>query len=351
MSRTTIDEATSLSGEILADMEYSRIPLEATLLKCSRLARLLNVQDAIEWLQQELDGFDRDSKTGFLTASAWKAALRSGRQNAPERPSEDGVQKPQTVSLGTVAWLESQASTLGEQLKVAFDPSPSLSSHSIYNPIPPSNTNERSRLSSAIVTDRDLLQRIRNSVYSYVSSCNYSLKFGAITQDVFNRTRQRVDTELTAHCPAAAQRFVSAYEDLRSSNSVDWSNSVHSCRRVLKDLADCLFPAADTPIERGGNPIDISTDHYVNRLMCYIEDQRGSETYSAVVGSTLKFIGDRLDALVDAGNKGTHNEVGKNEAERYIIYTYLVVGDLLALKEDVLTRPDSPEPTQGRIEE
>jgi hypothetical protein len=71
--------------------------------------------------------------------------------------------------------------------------------------------------------------------------------------------------------------------------------------------------------------------------MCYIEDQRGSETYSAVVGSTLKFIGDRLDALVDAGNKGTHNEVGKDEAERYIIYTYLVVGDLLALREDPAT--------------
>jgi hypothetical protein len=118
----------------------------------------------------------------------------------------------------------------------------------------------------------------------------------------------------------------------------------------LKDLADALFPAQDAPIERGGKQISVSEGNYVNRLMCYIDSQGESSTYSAVVGSTLTFIGDRLDALVDAGNKGAHSEVKKGEADRYVIYTYLVVGDLLALKEDALTRPDSPEPTRGRIE-
>jgi hypothetical protein len=350
MPRRT-DDALSLSEEILTDIELSRIPLEEIVLRCSRLARLLNDQEAAEWLRQELGGFDRDSKTGYLTASAWKGALRSGRQNTPEPPSKDGVQKPATVRPETVAWLESQVSTLCEQLKVAFDPGFSSSSQSVINPTPPSNVQERFRLSNTIAADRDLLQRIKNSVHSYVASCNYSLKFGAITQGIFDRTRERVDTELAALCPTAAQRFVSAYDGLRSSNSTDWSNAVHSCRRVLKDLADSLFPATDAPTERGGKPIDISADKYVNRLMCYVEGQSGSETYSAVVGSTLRYIGERLDALANAGNKGTHHEVKKDEAERYVIYTYLVVGDLLALKEHPPTRSDSPEPTQGRIEE
>lgn len=338
MPRRT-DDALSLSEEILTDIELSRIPLEEILLRCSRLARLLNDQEAVEWLRQELGGFDRDSKTGYLTASAWKGALRSGRQNAPEPPSKDGVQKPATVRPETVAWLESQVNTLCEQLKVAFDPGFSSSSQSVINPTPPSNVQERFRLSNTIAADRDLLQRIKNSVHSYVASCNYSLKFGAITQDVFDRTRERVDARLAILCPDAAKQFVSAYEDLRSSNNKDWSNAVHSCRRVLTDLADGLFPARDAPIERGGKPIGLSAGKYVNRLMCYIEDQCGSKTYGAVVGSTLAFVGDRLDALVSASSKGTHGEVEKDEAERYIIYTYLVVGDLLALKQD------SSEPT------
>lgn len=342
MSRTKTDEAAGLSEEILADMEYSRIPLEETLLKCSRLARLLNDQDAMEWLEQELGGFDRDPASGKLPATSWKAALRSGRKTVPEPPSEKRGQESQSANTATVAWLESQVMTLGEQLKVAFDPSPSLSSQSPINPTPPSNAQERYHLSSQIAADRDLLQRIKKSVYTYVLSCNYSLRFGAITQDMFERTREQVDTALAAQCPTAAQRFVSAYDDLRSNNTADWSNAVHSCRRVLKDLADKLFPASNTPIERGGKLIEVSTDNYVNRLMCYIEDQRRSETYYAVVGSTLEFIGDRLDALAGAGSKGTHSEVKKDEAERYIIYTYLVVGDLLSLKQDSL-EPTAPK--------
>jgi hypothetical protein len=245
--------------------------------------------------------------------------------------SREGEWKPETVCADTVAVLESRVATFREQLKVSFDPSPSMSSQSVINPIAPSNAQERYGLSNRIIADRDVLQRIKNSIHSYVVSCNYSLRFGAITQDVFDRTRQRVDAELAALCPAAAKRFVSAYEDLRSSNSVDWSNAVHSCRRVLQDLADVIFPAQDAPIQREGKQVDVSEDKYVNRLMCYIEDQSESETWTAVVGSTLAFIGDRLDALVDAGSKGTHHKVEGDEADRYVIYTYLVVGDILSL--------------------
>lgn len=345
MAKTVLDETAGLSEELLTDIEYSRIPLEETLLKCSRLARLLNDQDAMEWLQQELVGFETNPQGTGLIPVAWKAAVRSGRKNKPERSSKEGEWKSESVCADTVAVLESRVTTFREQLKVTFDPSPSMSSQSVINPIAPSNSQERRGLSNRIIADRDILQRIKNSIYSYVVSCNYSLKFGAITQDVFDRTRQRVDAELATLCTVAAKRFVSAYEDLRSSNTVDWSNAVHSCRRVLQDLADSLFPASQTPIERGGRLIEVSIDNYVNRLICHIEDQSGSETYSAVVGSTLKYIGERLDALANAGNKGTHHEVKKDEAERYIIYTYLVVGDILALKHDSSGPIASPQVT------
>jgi hypothetical protein len=50
------------------------------------------------------------------------------------------------------------------------------------------------------------------------------------------------------------------------------------------------------------------------------------------VGSHLKFLGDRLDAVFHAAQKGSHAAVSHDEANRYVIYTYMLVGDILALR-------------------
>ncbi|ENX04871.1 hypothetical protein [Acinetobacter variabilis] len=45
--------------------------------------------------------------------------------------------------------------------------------------------------------------------------------------------------------PLSAQKFASVYENLTSENSEDWSNAVHSCRRILQDTADVIYPARE----------------------------------------------------------------------------------------------------------
>jgi hypothetical protein len=49
------------------------------------------------------------------------------------------------------------------------------------------------------------------------------------------------------------------------------------------------------------------------------------------VGSHLEFIGERLDSVFQAAQKGSHGVVDKAEADRYVVYTYLIVGDILSL--------------------
>ena len=58
--------------------------------------------------------------------------------------------------------------------------------------------------------------------------------------------------------------------------------------------------------------------------------QRG---FNELVGSHLEFLGNRLDAVFRAAQKGTHTAVAREEADRYVVYTYLIVGDLLSLHE------------------
>ena len=53
--------------------------------------------------------------------------------------------------------------------------------------------------------------------------------------------------------------------------------------------------------------------------------------YWDVVGADISSIGMRLDAINDAVCKGTHAEITKDEASRYIIHTYLLISDIVAL--------------------
>ena len=99
------------------------------------------------------------------------------------------------------------------------------------------------------------------------------------------------------------------------------------------DLADALYPPRNEPIKVGNREIKVGHDEYINRLVQFIESKKGSKTYSDVVGADLSSIGKRLDAINDAVCKGTHTEITKDEASRYIIHTYLLISDIVALME------------------
>ena len=46
-------------------------------------------------------------------------------------------------------------------------------------------------------------------------------------------------------------------------------------------------------------------------------------------------MGDRLDSIFHASQKGSHDVIlTKDEADRYVIYTYMIVGDILSLISD-----------------
>lgn len=193
------------------------------------------------------------------------------------------------------------------------------------------NVWERAGLSGSINLNVTRLAARRALVHWYLASRYHQLRYSGITADAFARLRATVDSRIIQHVPTAVERFDSVYANLQSTNPEDWANAVHSCRRILEDLADSLFPAQASDRLKHEKAIKLGPTHYKNRLLCYIEDRSSSTTFVSVVGSTLAFIEDRLNALFDAANKGTHAAIDRPEADRYVIYTYLIVGDVLSL--------------------
>ena len=79
--------------------------------------------------------------------------------------------------------------------------------------------------------------------------------------------------------------------------------------------------------------VKLGKDNYINRIVAFVEDSTGSERYEHLVGSHLRFVGERLDSIFRAAQKGSHGTiVSREESDKYVIYTYLIVGDILSLR-------------------
>jgi hypothetical protein len=90
---TRREEALALAEELLADIELSRLPSAEVARKASRLARLVDDNDAMTWLRFEVAGYPSGQT---LSAEAWAAAVRSNRTFVNER----GETRATTTMLG-----------------------------------------------------------------------------------------------------------------------------------------------------------------------------------------------------------------------------------------------------------
>jgi len=286
------NDVLNLAEEILKNIEYSELPLSKICLKTARLCRLVNDVENIEVL------------------TLWSNS-----------------------SASTEAYLE--AAKL--QLSAAVDKPVSISSSNPYQhvSVPVGNVNERMGLRKGIEKAQGSLQETNSKVYKYVLDIYFQKKYSDISQSIFEKTRTFVDNRLMELIPESIKKFISIYNNLLSENAEDWSNAVHSCRKLLKDVSDKLYPPnpnGQNFIEKNGKKIKVGSENYINRLICYIDDQDGSTTFKKIIGTSLNFIGERIDAISDAVQKGSHIEIkDQYEAERYVIYTYLLLGDILSL--------------------
>ena len=277
-----LEEAETLSGDIIKDIELGRAPLSAIGLKALRLARILSDSQVEQTLVRHSAG---------------------GSSTEPTEKLENAVDKGKAV---------------------------------LYSRLELPGRYEGKWALQAMERATEILASRRTFIYEYAIHKHYEIKFSGLAEDVFTRIRSRVDSSIGVAIPDTVKKLTAAYENLRSDNPEDWANAVHSCRRVLQDLADAVFPPQKEVRTRNvdGREVEIKlgADQYINRLMAYIEDSSKSRRFEEIVGSNLRYIGDRLDAIFGAAQKGSHATVTKEEADRYVVYTYLVVGDILSLR-------------------
>lgn len=331
MNSQRIQECTELSAEILKNFELSELPISKIVLKCLRLCRLLGDEEGMLLFKFESSGYP--SNTSGLTADSWRIAKLAGRRYFIEAKINNQSSEKEYANTRLIAEMENSIAIQKIHLSSAFDPNISLSSANPNQTVFPGHGNaiERNRIVADIANTQSQLQKITGHLYLYILQIYNKLMYGNIMEDTFTQLRLKVNDVLSGICPDAIQKFVSVYDNMDSNNPEDWSNAVHSCRRILVDVADALYPPHENPVIVDGKKIKVGSDQYINRLIQFVSSKSGSKTYNDVVGADLNSIGKRLDAINDAVCKGTHASVSKEESRRYIIHTYLLISDIIAL--------------------
>jgi hypothetical protein len=302
-----------VAEELLEDIELARLAPVDVARKASRLARLLDDTDALQWLRCEISGYQASG----LDLDAAAAAVRSNRM-AP--PAEDGSPMYWT---GHLASLASDAESVRTELATGS----SGTSHSEYAALVEQQKATRHAGLRTLISERDaLVQRILGALYDYAGAKYQELRFGAAVETAFEVVRQEVDSSIAALVPDALPKLSAAFENTASENSEDWASAAATCRRLLKAAADALRPPGP---KKNGRSMD--DDHYLNRLVDWIATQESSRTAADMISADVEYLGRRLDASLDAGHKGSHAEVSRFDASRFVTGTYLLLGDVLRL--------------------
>lgn len=274
--------------------------------------------EASNWLSYEVGGYPSNGNGKGLSRPEWNAAVKSGRCYSK---TKDGSTK-EYANASTLAMLQAHAESAKTRLAHADS----------------SNFLERNAQQETIANSQDIINKVIGAIYQYATKIHHELRFGAAVATAFENLRNTVDTEIAALVPDALPILSTALENAQTDDPEQWKNAAKACRELIKAAADALRPPGpDKSIDSGKKVIKMGDGNYVNRLVDWIESNSSSKTKRDLIKSDLEHLGKRLDATTDGGNKGAHASVDKADASRFIVGTYILLGDILSLNNQQAT--------------
>jgi hypothetical protein len=186
---------------------------------------------------------------------------------------------------------------------------------------------------------RELLQEffIRGILSAIIDNCLYflnevisELQYGGVVEYLMEEIRKDTDVKLIAIDPIMGSEIQSLFNNLTSTNKADWNKVGHSCRKLLKLVADKVFPASDELYTfKDKTTREVKDGQYINRLCAYI-DQKTSDYERSFELSEMNYFEKYLRESNELDNVGEHKEsIEKYQANMIAIHTYLIISEIL----------------------
>lgn len=172
---------------------------------------------------------------------------------------------------------------------------------------------------------RRVISATANAAAIHANRLYASLAFGEIPRQHFDLIRNKVDNLLLDICPEVIEQFMMAYERLSSGRTEDWSHALTSCRRIIKAVADVIYPPKDEKV--AGRKV--GDQQYINRIWAFLDENMTSSSDKNLAKAHINYLGSFIEELNKKTSKGVHSDVSHEEAVRTVLYTYLTLGDIL----------------------
>lgn len=330
---TKFEQALETCEKILTGIELGTLATSSMLMMCLRVARLTNDTDAIEWLQYENSGYPRD-EDGRVISEAWNTAYNRGRGSYNK-------DKQRVIFTTLASELEGRIYSNRTALNNFSTSGASVSgdyANLAMNTLTRSVSNNTVSLLNDITEEERKLALLKAQYYDYASKKHIELSFSSTTADVFSVYREKVDSYFSKLPSDIISKLRAIDDKINSNNPELYSQALTTCRRLFGDVADELFkinfPNYTEKMykTKSGKEIDVSGEHYKNKLSAVIEKLQDKSANKCLIGSNILYLIDRMDTLNDLQCKGVHNEISKEDAMQCIIHTYICLGDILSLQ-------------------
>ena len=342
MSNITTKKMQALEAceKVINGIEDGVLSVSSALLLCKKIARLVNDQEGLEWLDYEHGGYPK-AKDGLIQSQAWHIGSNHGRYY--QENGKDGKKKD---LIFTELCNELEASIDSDKRAMNNYTTQGYSASGDYAAVATANmanavfrgTND---LRQSIKISERRLSILKSQYYDYAVRWQIELQFGNTAQSVFEEYQEKVDGCFTS-MPTSTLQKLNAIEDLmEDGNPERYAQVLTSCRRLWSETAKQLFEEVlpdyteKTFKTKSGKDIDVSGDHDNNKLSAVIETLQSKAAKNTLVGSETIYLIDWMEQINSRQSAGVHSEVTREEAMQCIIHTYITLGDILSLKASV----------------
>ncbi len=171
-----------------------------------------------------------------------------------------------------------------------------------------------------------IISEIKDKALKFLIDTITKLRYSGKMVSLIENIQKEVNSKLTKINPQIDSEIQSISVNIIGEDSEKLSKVAHSCRRILKLLADKVFPSSDEPfIDSDNKSHSIKDDAYMNRLLMFLEKNKGDK----LITKEINYLGPIFDEIRESAGKGVHATISKFETEKIFIHTYLIVSEIL----------------------